>query len=55
MVVYDRAAGEGPPLYGGGGQGFLNFNLDPTLDEIIKTRKVMVTVIVTHVSVTGMT
>ena len=45
----------GAPPIRGGGQDFTNFNLDPGLDEIVKTRKVMVTVIVTHVSVTGMT
>jgi len=39
----------------GGRQGFLNFNLDPDLDEIVKTKKVAVTVIVTNVSVTRVT
>jgi len=45
----------GTPLYGGGRQDFTSFNLDPGLDEIVKTRKVMVTVIVTNVSVTSVT
>ena len=41
----------GTPLYGGGRQDFTSFNLDPALDKIVKTRKVMAIVISIHVSV----